>query len=35
MKLNKLILTKNSCYITGEKIKVKGIMVHSTGANNP
>lgn len=35
MNLNKLILTKNDCYKTGEKITVKGIMVHSTGANNP
>ena len=35
MNLQKLILTKNACYIAGEKIKVKGIMVHSTGANNP
>lgn len=35
MNLQKLILTKNACYIAGEKITVKGIMVHSTGANNP
>lgn len=35
MNLNKLILTKNDCYKAGEKIDVKGIMVHSTGANNP
>ena len=35
MNLNKLILTKNNCYKTGRTIKVKGIMVHSTGANNP
>ena len=35
MNLNKLILTENACYKAGEKIAVKGIMVHSTGANNP
>ena len=35
MNLNKLILTKNNCYKTGRAINVKGIMVHSTGANNP
>lgn len=28
-------LTKNACYLSGEPLKVKGIMVHSTGANNP
>jgi hypothetical protein len=35
MNLQKLILTENACYKAGEKIKPKGIMVHSTGANNP
>ena len=35
MNLNKLILTENACYKAGKKITVKGIMVHSTGANNP
>lgn len=35
MNLNKLILTENACYTAGRKITVKGIMVHSTGANNP
>lgn len=35
MNLNKLIFTENECYKAGKKIKVKGIMVHSTGANNP
>lgn len=35
MNLNKLLLTKNDCYKAGRKIKPKGIMVHSTGANNP
>jgi N-acetylmuramoyl-L-alanine amidase len=28
-------LTKNDCYKAGRKITPKGIMVHSTGANNP
>lgn len=35
MNLNKLIFTENTCYKAGRKITVKGIMVHSTGANNP
>lgn len=35
MNLHKLILTENACYKAGKKITVKGIMVHSTGANNP
>ena len=35
MKINKLFLTQNDCYKAGKKISVKGIMVHSTGANNP
>ena len=35
MKLHKLILTENACYKAGRKITVKGIMVHSTGCNNP
>lgn len=35
MNLNKLILTENACYKAGRKITPKGIMVHSTGANNP
>lgn len=35
MNLRKLILTKNACYKAGRTIKPKGIMVHSTGANNP
>lgn len=35
MNLNTLILTNNDCYKAGRKITVKGIMVHSTGANNP
>lgn len=35
MNLRKLLLTKNECYIAGKTIAVKGIMVHSTGADNP
>lgn len=35
MNLNTLLLTNNECYKVGKKITVKGIMVHSTGANNP
>jgi len=35
MNLKKLILAENECYKVGRKIKPKGIMVHSTGVNNP
>lgn len=35
MNLKKCILTKNDCYKAGKYITPKGIMVHSTGANNP
>jgi N-acetylmuramoyl-L-alanine amidase CwlA len=35
MNLHKLILTENNCYKSGKKHTVKGIVVHSTGANNP
>lgn len=35
MNLRTLILTKNRCYKANKKIIPKGIMVHSTGANNP
>ena len=35
MNFRKLILTKNACYKAGRTITPKGIMVHSTGANNP
>ncbi len=35
MNLKKLILTNNACYKVGKTIMPKGIMVHSTGANNP
>lgn len=35
MNLKKLFLTNNECYKAGKKITPQGIMVHSTGANNP
>lgn len=35
MNLRKCILTENDCYKAGRKIKPVGIVVHSTGANNP
>ena len=35
LNLHQLFLTKNACYIAGAKMTPKGIMVHSTGANNP
>ena len=35
MNLRKLILVNNECYKAGRTITPKGIMVHSTGANNP
>ena len=35
MNLRKQLLTKNDCYKANRKITPKGIMVHSTGANNP
>ncbi|WMJ87803.1 peptidoglycan recognition protein family protein [Anaerocolumna sp. MB42-C2] len=35
MNLHKLILTNNACFKAGKTIKPKGIMVHSTGVNNP
>lgn len=35
MRLYKQFLTKNECYLVGDRMKVTGIMVHSTGANNP
>ena len=35
MNLHKRILTENACYKAGRTITPKGIMVHSTGANNP
>ena len=35
MKLLQCILTQNDCYKAKRTIKPKGVMVHSTGANNP
>lgn len=35
MNLNKCILTNNDCYKANRTITPKGVMVHSTGANNP
>ena len=35
MNLHTLMLTQNACYKAGGKMVPKGIMVHSTGANNP
>ena len=35
MTLNKHFLTGNECYIVGRRHTVKGIMVHSTGCDNP
>lgn len=35
MVIHKCLLTANRCYQRGAKIKPKGVMVHSTGANNP
>lgn len=35
MNLKKQIFTKNACYKAGRTITPRGIMVHSTGANNP
>ncbi len=35
MNLKKLLLTNNECYKIAKKHVVKGIMIHSTGANNP
>lgn len=35
MRLQQQILSKNACYQAGRTIQVKGVMVHSTGANNP
>ena len=35
MDLRKCLLTKNNCYKSGAKMTPKGVMWHSTGANNP
>lgn len=35
MEFRKQFLVNNDCYKAGRKITVKGLMLHSTGANNP
>ena len=35
MRLYKAMLTHNDCYLRGRTIRPQGVMVHSTGANNP
>lgn len=35
MNLHKCILAHNECYTKGRRITPKGVMVHSTGVNNP
>ena len=35
MRLLECLLTQNDCYKTGRTIRPRGVMVHSTGANNP
>lgn len=35
IEINQCLLTNNDCYKQGRKIKPVGIVVHSTGANNP
>ncbi len=35
MNLHKCLLVNNDCYRAGVKVKPCGVMVHSTGANNP
>lgn len=35
MNLKQCFLVNNNCYKTNRKIQVKGLMLHSTGANNP
>lgn len=35
LKITQYFLTKNDCYKAGRKITPSGIVVHSTGANNP
>lgn len=35
MRLRQQLLTHNECYMTGKTIRPRGVMVHSTGANNP
>lgn len=35
MELRRQLFTENRCYIRGDHLLPKGVMVHSTGANNP
>lgn len=35
MRLHRALLTHNDCYLRGRTIRPQGVMVHSTGANNP
>ena len=35
MRLRTLMITENECYKSGKKFTPKGIMIHSTAANNP
>ena len=35
MNLHKCLLTNNDCYIRGRTIRPHGVMIHSTGSNNP
>lgn len=35
MELYQLFLRENDCYKSGRRIMPKGVMIHSTGANNP
>ena len=35
MNLRKQLLTRNACYTTGKTLKPIGVVVHSTGADNP
>lgn len=35
MRLYGALLTRNDCYLRGRTIRPQGVMVHSTGANNP
>ena len=35
MRLHRALLTRNDCYLRGRTIRPRGVMVHSTGANNP
>lgn len=35
MKIIKSILEKNACFLTNKYMQPSGIMIHSTGANNP